>query len=438
MENETTTHEARVEEVGPCKKQLRITIPPERIQEEIDKQYTDIIQNTQFPGFRKGRVPRKLVEKRFGEQILVEVKNTLVTDTFEKTLEEHALDPIGEPEIEYEAITLVPGESLSFEVLVEVKPTIELPEYRGIEVEREVAEIPDSDVDEALERFAKSRATYEPSRAKQIKPDDLVIADTSLVQGDAVTAHQENDHFVPEQGRVFGIPVPELADHLKGAKLGESTEIAVDVQGRAARGAIRAGAATLRITPHEIKRLKVPKVDEKLAQSLDFDSVDELREDVRKQLRHEAEREADRKVEDRILDRLLEMTSFDLPEGIVGQELEHSLERERLRLLLDGVEEAEADKRIEAMRTEAQEWVRARLKKAFLLEKIAAAEKIFVTEETIRATVAAMAARQGKSPDELYDWFESQGRIGALRTEIRERATREALRKAAKIADKKG
>jgi trigger factor len=439
MEQEAVKHEAQVEDVGPCKKQVRITIPSERVREEIDKQYTEIIQNTQFPGFRKGRVPRKLVEKRFGDQILQDVKQTLVSETFEKTLEDHALDPIGDPEIEYESIEIRPEENLVFDVTVEVKPIFDLPDYKGMEIERAVADVSDSDVDEALERFAKSRATYAPSTAKQIRADDLLVADTALIQGDETIFEQENDQFIPEHKQLYGIPVEDLPARMKGAKIDEPTEIPTEIPEGAARGKVRPGEALLRVVPREIKRMKVPKVDAKLAESLDFDSLDELRDNVRKQLVQDAEREADRAVEDRILEKLLEAASFDLPEGIVERELEHVLERERIRLQLDGTsDETELDRKLEESRPRLQEGIRTRLKKAFLLEKVAAKEKVFVTEEMVEAAIAGIAARQGKTPDQIREWFEGRGQLGELRAELRERMTREALRKAAKMTDKKG
>lgn len=438
---ETATLNADIQDIGPCKKRVSITIPGERVTEEIDKQYADIIQNYHFKGFRKGKAPRRLVEKQLGDSILGEVRQNLVQESFEKALEDHELSPLGEPDLGDEnELEVEAGKPLSFSITFEVRPTFDLPDIKGLEAERVVEPVTDEMVDESLERLARQRGTYAAcDDFGSIRPDDLVKAETALLQNDETVLHHDDFSVVPGEKRLYGFRVDELPERLENAKLGKAIEFEIEVPEYLAGGRshLTEGAATIRLTPRAVERLQLPAIDDEFAKSLDFDSLDDLREDIRKQTALEQERAADRRVEETLLDGLVEATPFDVPEGIVDQQLEYSIERERIRMQIEGVPNLEIEEKLDLSRGKQRDDIILGMKKAFLLEKVAKQEKIFVTEEMIHATVQVMAQQQGRDPQELLNELAERRQLADLRTELRERITRETLRKKAKVSDNK-
>jgi len=167
------------------------------------------------------------------------------------------------------------------------------------------------------------------------------------------------------------------------------------------------------------------------------ESLDELKTDIRRQSERSAEWDADRKVEEKILDELIARVEFDVPEGLIDRQLDASTERARLRMQIEGVSNLEIEEQLDLERNQQRGDIERSVRKAFLLEKIAAKEKIFVTEDAVEATIQVLARQQGRDPDELRSELQARGQIRELRVELRERMTREALRKKAKITDKK-
>ena len=428
-----------IEDVGPCKKRLSIKVTGEEIDDEIDKQYAEIIRTYQFKGFRKGKVPRKLVERMLGDHVLDEVKQSVVVDSFERAVEQNELAVLGEPEFDVDDLEVKRGQGVEFAITCEVKPAFDLPKLSDFEVERNVEAVEDGQVKEHLDRLARSRGKYEESDAKDIRPDDMLAGVVAVVQGEETLFHQEEYAFVPGEKRLFGMMVNDLPDRLVGGGLGETHEFEVDIpeymSGPDSR--LEEGTATIRVTPSKLKRMVIPTPDEDFAKSLDFDSVDDLKADIRKHLEAEAEKAADRAVEEKILDDLVAATPFDVPEGLVDRQVEASTERERLRMQIEGLNNLEIEEKIDLASGSQREEIVQNMKKAFLLEKLSVKEKIFVTEEMTDATIMMMASQQGRAPEEVRAELEERGQLRELRSELRERLTREALRKRAKITDKK-
>ena len=168
------TMEFHVETTGPCRKRVKVTIPSEMVSAEFDKSYRQWVKTVPIPGFRPGKAPRKLVEKKFGKQVADEVKQTLLDTAFEKALKENELAPIAEPELDIEQVTVEPSQAVDFDFTVTVKPEFELPDYGDIEVEAPPADPTDEEVERALRGLRKSKATLRPIKDGTIANEDVV------------------------------------------------------------------------------------------------------------------------------------------------------------------------------------------------------------------------------------------------------------------------
>jgi len=435
-DKETTgTLDATIEEIGPCKKRLSIQVSAERVTEEIDKQFEEVIRTYQFKGFRRGKAPRLLVERQLGEPIRAEVMQNLVLDTFQEALDEHGLELLGEPHTDFDG-AIERGKPFEFRVTFEVRPEFEVPDLSEVEVEREVAPVTDEAIDGALERLARSRATYEDADDDELRPEDLVLARVRLGQKGETVLQKDEYSFVPGEKRIFGLAVDDLPERIESASKGDELEFEIEIPQYLAGKRLAAGPAELTVEPFRVQRMRMPAIDDELARAFDFDDLDALREDIRKDLQQEAAREADREVENRILDALLERVSFEIPESVLERELDATLERQRIRLQLEGKPMLEIEESLDLARGRQRDEVVAMLRKGFLLDSIARAQRIYVTEEMVEATMQVLAGQEGRPIEEVRRYFEEGDRLRRLRTELRERLTREALRKRAKITDK--
>ncbi|MBI1851688.1 MAG: trigger factor [Planctomycetes bacterium] len=428
--------EAVVEEIGPCRKLLKITVSGERVSQEVNKTFQQIIQSSNFPGFRKGHVPRKFLERKYGERIYHDIKRDLIASSFEEAMSEKKITALGSPEIDIEKVPFDPSGPLYFEITIEVRPDFDLPSYKGLAAIKEPVSVVEQEVDAAMKSFAKSRATLEPLSPAEVTPDDVVIADCEVARGDQKIGANENVQFVPSEEKLLGLRVPGLGARFTGAQALDPCEFEVELPQSVEIAGERGGKATLRIVPREVKRLKVPTVDDRWAKELDFDSLDQLRDNVKSQVQQSKERDAWRAVEDRILDQLLDKTRFDVPKSIVQKEMERAFHRARVQMQMDGLAEDEILQRLETQRDRREEEMERAFKKVFILERIAEAEHIFVTEEQMTEALASIAQSYGKWPNEVRAYFEENNLLPQLRSEIRERLTREFLRNNATIEER--
>jgi trigger factor len=433
-EGASTGFEASIEELGPCKKKLSITIAAERISDEFRQTYKKLGETVPVPGFRPGHVPRRLLEKKFGEEVEQDVRSALVPDAFEETMKSHDLIAIGEPELDVESITVSEGEPCTFEVTVEVRPTFELGEYKGVEVEAVPVEVTEEDVDRAIADVLRDRATLAPADGAS-QDRDLIVGDVSIVvDGDEIQS-EENVHYSLPSEVLMGLRIKEAPEKLKGREVGDEETFTVVLPDDYKNEEMRGLEAEVRISIQDIKRLRVPELDDELAQELDFDDAEDLRDEVEEQVRRGKEREAESKLEDRVLDRIIENTPFDLPEGLVQKELERALRRAQVDMQMKGASEAEIAERLTVLRDESEERVKREFREALILEAIAEKERVFVTESEVRDQVTAIGAGYGRTYEDMLEYLEGQDQMGTLRARMREGKVREFVRTKAKITD---
>ena len=201
-----------IEEAGPCKKKVSIEIPEEAIKMATDKQYENLRKDALVPGFRKGRAPRRLLEKRFGKETTEQVKLTLLAEASESALKDNELDTLGEPDIDFEKIEMPAEGPLKFDFEIEVRPEFKLPELEGIPVTKTKLEVTDEQIDREVEQLQRLAGIWTPRDEGQVELDDQIIADVILKIED-VEEEQKRDNieiYVRPNGFVAAVPVETL------------------------------------------------------------------------------------------------------------------------------------------------------------------------------------------------------------------------------------
>jgi len=428
--------ETKIEDIGPCRKKLTITIPAEELKQELDKGFKEASRYVRVPGFRPGKVPRAILEKKYGPALREDVKERVVDQAWREALEKEELEPLGEPKVE----NLPPGpldetQDLSFQVLFDVYPRIQLGEVKGLKVKKEKIHVSEAEVDQALDELARSRARLEPVDDAEMEREDHAKCDLEFLH-EGKSVKEIKDLVLSPFRPLEGTDAEEFAAKLLGRKAGEESVIPLTFSERFPVEEVRGKPGEVKIKIQQVLREKVPPVDDDLAKALGVEGgLEELRKKVEESLLREKEQADRKRIEEELLDQLLAEYPFDLPQAIVDEQVESRIKRAKAEMEAQGLPPEEIAAKVAAMKEEVRdEDVRA-IKTFFLVREIAKKEKIYVTEGEVTRAVQALAAEQNVPADQLRARMESQGYLQELRFDLLERKVRDYLREKADLVE---
>lgn len=426
--------QTKVEDAGVLRKTLEITVPGNVIGEQIDQQFDDFRTDAFVPGFRKGRAPLELIQKRYGSNIRDSLKTSVVGQSYMAATEKEELDVLGDPLFRIDtgegiklmdfnealtALELPESDDFSYACEVEIKPTFEVPELKGIEIKSPVVKITDEMIDDTLLRRRKIQGRYVPVADGKAEDDDMLIADVILRCDGEEVKREANLQLGVRPTRLDGIPLMSLDKDLKGAKVGSKIEAKCTIPDDYERADLRGKDATFEFEIHELKRLE-PISAEKLAQSMGVDSEKELREMTREDLEAERDEMIGRAKREQVLDYLLEKVNIDLPENLSARQTDRAVMRSVVDLHQQGMPESDIEAKIDELRTSASEQVQRELKLQFIMEKVAESLGVRVTDEEVNTEIARIARRYGRRFDRVRDDLQREGLLMQLATQIQQ------------------
>ncbi|TFG46025.1 MAG: trigger factor, partial [Candidatus Brocadiia bacterium] len=393
-ESATEKNIVKIEEAGPCKKKVSIEIPRETIDSVTNEQFKTLRKDAEIPGFRKGRAPKRLLEKRFGKDISEQVKLKLLADSSDAAVKDNKLDVLKEPDIEHDKIEIPAEGAMKFEFEVEVRPEFELPELEGIAVTRTKHEVTDEQIDAQIEQLCKWSGIWAPrEQGEEVEANDQVIADVVMkVEGVEEDEKINNTEiFVRPNGFVGNIPVPELDKLLVGAKVGDIKETSVEVPKTYFREEYRGKKVEIRIDVEDIKWIKPAQINPEFLSRYSVGNEEELRERIRESLQSQLEQQARSEMSENIYKYMLDNTNFDLPLNIVADQAESILRRQQINLMQKGVQREMLEQQLEQLQAQSEEQAREQLKTFFIMDKVAEKLGIEVTPEEVNGHIAQLA-----------------------------------------------
>jgi trigger factor len=438
-ETQSPKNTVTIEEAGPCKKRLVIEIPQDAIRAAMDEQYSTLRREAMVPGFRRGRAPRRLLEKRFGKETADQVKLKLLADASDSALKERKLAILGDPEVDYEHIELPAEGPMKFQFDVEVWPEFELPSLEGIAVTKTKSQVTDSQVDTELTQLRKLSGIWTPRPEGQAcQADDQVIANVSLkIEGvEAAEQLSSTEIYVRPHGFVEAIPVEKLDEWLVNVKPGDSKDLLVEVPKTYFRPEYRGKKVDIHLDVKEIKFLQPADLDEGFVKRYGADTEDQLRQKLRQVLEHRLETQIRSDMESQITRYLLENATFDLPVDVVGQQATTVLQRQYVKLLAQGLSRQQIEEHMETLRASSEEQAKEQLKTFFVIDKVCDKLGIEVTEEEVNGHIAQLAIQRGQRPERLKEQMERDGSLAQFRLEVRQSQCLSKLLESAKITEK--
>jgi trigger factor len=411
--------QSTVEETDRHKVRLTVEVEPDRVDKDLDRAYRRIAQQVRIPGFRKGKVPRKVIDAQIGREAVVgEFIEDNVPTYYREALREHELAPITEPDIDLE--DLKEGEPLVFTAVVEVRPRLQLAEkdYKGIAVDRPAVEVSDGEVNELLdrlrERFAELEAVSRPARSG----DYVVIDLRATVHGEEVPEATRPDYLYEVGSGEF---TGKLDQELEGKRAGEILRFNAPLDERFGE---RAGEeVSFQVLVKEVKGKRLPAADDEFAKTAsEFDTLQELRDGLREQLARNKARAADAEVRDLVLQALVDRVDVDLPDALIDEETEHRVlharERaERAGMTLDQLLESQGFDELR-FRSDARAHATRAVKADLVLEAVARAEDLEVTAEELGAEIGQLAQVLGRDVKEVARSLERSGQVVSLAGDI--------------------
>lgn len=425
----------QVQALGPCRKKVAVTVPAQRVGEAFDKKYEEISDKVPLRGFRQGRAPRKLLEKRFGPHLGDEVKQDLVKAALEELFDSKQIEPLAPPDIDVEALALTPGEELRFEFEIVTQPEFETPAWKGLEVRVPVLEASEQEIDGFVDTLRRSGAKLADAPDGVVGDGDLLVMDWVASSGDSVEARDDGVYYRFGRGVLAGFVAEGLDEQLRGAKAGATATAKVQVAADDPRAELRGKELDLVATLKEVKRYELPPLDAEFLSKHDYDNEEELREDMKRRILRAKGRGRDVEAERKLVEQLLGSIEISLPDGFVDQELEHWAARKRISLQMEKVEAEEIEKQIAEGRSDTRTAIEQDMRRYFLLNRIAKEENIEVTEAELVAAIEEVAQAYGHPVEQVMQSFRDSRRLAELQGEIRQRKARELVRQNAKLVE---
>jgi len=424
-----------VEELSPTRVRLSVEVPFDELKPSLDKAYREVGRQVRIPGFRPGRVPPPVIDRRVGRDVVLsQAVNDAMPDLYAKAVAEGDIHTLGQPEVEI--TSLDDGKELTFTVEVDIRPKFELPDLASLAVTVDDTQVNPDEVAEYLsslqERFASLKAVQRP-----VETDDYVSIDLSAsVDGEPVEDAQASglSYQVGSQSLLDG-----LDDALVGMSAGESATFRTELAG----GELAGREADVTVTVHSVKVKEVPGLDDDFAQlASEFDTLGELRADTRAQLERMKATQQVVQARERALDALINRVDVPLPESVVAEEVEQNRDSlvqqlERAGATLEGYLEM-ANQTEEQFDTDLQERARRAVKVSLVLDQLAREEELSVDQAELSAYVTRQAEQMGVAPERLAKQLADDGRLPLAAAEVLRGKALNLIAERVKVTDSAG
>jgi len=412
---------------------LHVEIEDERLETHLQRAYQKLVQRTTIPGFRKGKAPRRLFEQMIGRSVLVEeALETLVPDAVAAAIEQEEIDAYGTPRVNVTESEPVP----KLDVTVPLRPSVDVGDYSGLEMEEEPEEVTDEQIDEAVEQAQLSLATWDPVE-RPLEIGDLAVLTVMGKAGDEEVLNGDNVEFVLTPDAQT--PIPGFTEEIVGMEAGQTKEFSLEIADDFPGDQVAGKTVECKVELFEVKLHNLPEIDDDLARSVGqgYESLDEMKSGLRTQFEEAASTAAQRQLQESILDALLESSEFEIPPLIVEHEAEHVLHDQQEALARYQVSMQDymqnAGKSGEELLEEARESALTRLKRTILIEEVAKTEELEVSDEEVEAEIETLLAKAGPQADRSQ--VESEEAQSSIRSML---LRRKSVEKLAEIVQSKG
>ncbi len=400
----------KVENLEKNLAKLTVEVPVEKLEESIDQVYRKAKNQITLPGFRKGKAPRKMIEKYYGADVFLEdAVNELIPVAYEEACGECELEIVSQPEIEYEQVEA--GKPVIFTATVATRPEVTLGEYKGLEVESKPVEVTEEEILAELKKEQEKNATMKTVDDRAVEDGDIIeLAFEGFVDGVPFEGGKSDNYPLTIGSHSF---IPGFEEQLIGAAIGEEKDVNVTFPEEYHAKELAGKPAVFKCTVHTIKVKELPELDDEFASEVsDFETLDEYKEDVKKKLTENKEKEAKIAKEDALVDKIIENSQMEVPELMITSQARSMVSEFGQRLQSQGLNlqqymqytgQTEAQM-IDQMKEQALKRIQTRL----VMEAIVAAESLVATEEDVEEEIKKMAEAYGMDVEQVKTYMDEE------------------------------
>jgi trigger factor len=418
-----------VEDASGLERRMRVEIPEDRVRGEIERRLTSMVGNVRVPGFRPGKAPLKVLEKRYGEQVRNEVVGEMVQSSFYEAISQEKLRPAGMPTID--PLDAEPGRGINYTAVFDVYPDLETPPIESLEIVRPVAEVGDGDVDRMLETLRGQRKTWQQVERAATATDRVVIDFEGTIDGEPLEGGSGTEVPVElDAGRM----IDGFEAGLVGLKAGEQTSLDVSFPENYSAEDLAGKPVSFSIKAHRVEEPVLPPVDDALAVTFGIKEggIEALRTEVKSNLQRELSEAVQAITKRRVMEALLGGREITLPDALVNEEVERAIRQRKLELTHSGVDPESAG--LEPAMFEDQ--ARTRVALGLLLAEIIKANDIKPDPERVRARIETVASTYEDS-NEVINWFYGdRSRLSEIETTVLEDQVVQWIVERAKVTDR--
>lgn len=427
------TDELRVEagDEGPITRWIEVEVPARRVDAAFDRAFRQLARTARVRGFRPGKAPRSVLEKLYGAAVAEDLEGELVRETLAKALERTGVEPVSQPHVESDAPSA--GAAFVYRARVEVKPSFELCDLKGLPARRPATEVSEEDVERELEAVRQRHAQLveEPEEVEAAPGHVVAIDFEGRIDGRPFPGGQGKDVTV-EIGA--GQLVPGFDDQLVGARAGEARTVRVRFPDDYGNAELAGREAEFSVHVASLRRREVPALDDEFAKDLgEFETLDAVRARIRASLVAARERAARQTLRRTLLDALIERVPFDVPPGLVEERLQRRLHSAAHDLERGGVGRGVAERQLAQWEQAWRPLIEREIRESWLLEAVARQEGIEADEAAVEAKLAQTAEEQGRDPAKLHRAYRDAGLLEAVRADAVEDKAVEFLLALAKV-----
>ena len=412
-----------VEKLNPTLAKIEVEVPFAEFKPYLDRTYKNLAGQISVPGFRKGKLPKQLIEQRAGFDYIVEASlNDALNDYYAQALGENELSPLAQPELDVQSQPSTENREADVKLTITatVRPEIELPNYEGLEIEVDEVEVTAEDEVQALdalrERFGTLKTVERPAADK----DFVTIDITAEIDGEQVDAANDLSYQIGSGTMLDGID-----EALTGLSAGEDATFETKLSG----GEHAGKQAVIKVKLSAVKERELPAADDEFAQlASEFDTIDELKEDIKKQVAEAKVAEQGTQARDKVLAKLVELVEIPVPEKVIEDQLEQHFNNPN----------AEADHDTEEHRAEVRANTETAFKNEMVLDAVADKEEVTVDQAEMINYIITMSSQYGMDPNQFAQMLDGSGQAGALVGEVRRSKALATVLKTAVVKDTKG
>jgi trigger factor len=415
-----------VEQIGPCRKALRIEVPAEQVTTEYQQVIKSIAARARIPGFRQGKAPAAIVEKQFSKDALEETRERLVPMAYQTALKQENLTPVAV--VDVSDVQIAKQLPLSFKVTVDLPPEFALPPYKGIAITSRKIEVKDEDIDQIITSIRDRNAHFEVVTGRPAQKEDVIEIDYNGTCNGLPLSEVAPDRPELAQGKDFWVLLsdnmpeflPGIKAQIEGIEVGQTREVTIAFPADYRAKSVAGKTACYTVTAKGIRERKSPEMTDDFAKTVGAESVADLKAKVKENLLTSATQAESNRQKDEIVKWMVEHTPLsDLPQSLVEEEARHIIQDVVQENMRRGVSKDDIESHREDIFNRAAQSSSDRVKVNYILTRIADEEKITVSAEDMETRFNEMTRQYGQSPEKLKADMEKRGAMEALRRNLR-------------------